>query len=232
MISVNENTSEAKLTFEKPSVTLVDHMGTDCSVVNAARVSFAKEVSEMSEKDEKLIKYLATHKHWTPFAHTSISLRFSAPVFLARQLVKHQVGGVWNEESRRYITDDVSLYMPKEWRKAPTGSIKQGSGEAVSEDIEALCDYFLENLYDYSLEVYNTLLDLGVCPEQARMVLPLGHMTHWIWTGSLYFWARVYHLRADAHAQKDHAPLVADIDEIMTKLFPISWKCLKENYDE
>lgn len=218
------------INVEKPSVEYVEHMGDDCSVVNAARVSFAKEVSELSEGDEKLIKYLAVHKHWSPFAHTAIKLRVANPIFLARQLVKHQVGGVWNEESRRYIHSSVNYYIPEDWRRAPMGSIKQGSGEAFSDPntLESL-EFLVKSHYANCDFVYNKLLEMGVCPEQARMVLPLGSMTHWVWTGSLLFWARVYHLRADSHAQKDLKPFVEQLDAIMSEKFPISWKYLKEN---
>lgn len=216
------------INFEKPSVTYIDHMGDDCAVVNAARVSFAKEVSELSEGDEKLIKYLAEHKHWSPFAHTTIKVRVANPIFLARQLVKHQVGGVWNEESRRYISSDVNYFVPEDWRRAPLGSIKQGSGETFDE-LSAL-DFYqaVGKHYEACDKLYHELLDKGVCPEQARMVLPLGMMTHWVWTGSLLFWARVYHLRADSHAQQDLQPFVKQLDAIMSEHFPISWKYLKK----
>lgn len=216
--------------FEKPSVSYVDHMGDDSSIVNAARVSFNKEIPKgvLGDKDIKLIEYLAKHNHWSPFAHTSITLRVANPIFLARQLVKHQVGGVWNEESRRYVSDDVVYFMPKKWRRAPVASIKQGSGEPLT-NTEAFCK-LVEASYKVCDDTYKTLLAQGVCPEQARMVLPLGAMTHWIWTGSLMFWARVYHLRADEHAQKDLAPFVQSLDEIMNKLYPVGWRCLKENH--
>lgn len=216
------------INVEVPSVEYLDHMGDDCAVVNAARVSFAKEVEELSAADEKLIKYLAEHKHWSPFAHTSVKVRVSNPIFLARQLVKHQVGGVWNEESRRYITDDVYFYLPREWHKAPEGSIKQGSGERL--DNKTASDVLMNVIehYESCENLYKRLLKQGVCPEQARMVLPLGMMTHWVWTGSLLFWARVYHLRSDSHAQKDLQIFVKELDDIMSEKFPISWKYLKQ----
>lgn len=214
------------------TVEYVDHMGTDCSVVNAARVSFAKSVDKMEPKDARLIRYLATHNHWTPFAHTAITLRMAAPIFLARQLSKHQVGGVWNEESRRYITDSVNYYFPKNWRRAPTGSIKQGSGEDVTYSESVALNETLMHYYAWCDETYNELIKSGICPEQARMVLPQGAITHWIWTGSLLFWARVYRLRADAHAQKDLQPITAEIDKIMSELYPISWEALKDCWDK
>lgn len=228
VIKLDLNIHELKFA---PTVEYVDHMGDDTSVVNAARVSFAKEVTEMSDKDEKLIKYLAAHKHWTPFAHTSVTLRMGAPIFLARQLSKHQVGGVWNEESRRYITDNVSFYIPAEWHRAPEGSIKQGSGDTFSNQIAGHFITEVSSVYRHCYDAYKDLLAKGLAPEQARMVLPQGAVTHWIWTGSLMFWARVYHLRADSHAQKDLQPFVEKLDEIMTKLYPISWKYLKEYWN-
>lgn len=215
-----------------PTAEYVDHMGDDTSVVNAARVSFAKEVDKMSDKDEKLIKYLAAHNHWSPFAHTSVTLRVAAPIFLARQLSKHQVGGVWNEESRRYISDNVSFYLPSEWHRAPEGSVKQGSGGSFSGQTAGNFISEVTDAYKYCYDTYKDLLMRGVAPEQARMVLPQGAITHWIWTGSLMFWARVYHLRSDSHAQKDLQPFVQQLDEIMTKLYPISWKYLKEYWNQ
>lgn len=217
------------INFEQPSVKFIEKMGDDRSVVNAARVSFDKEISEFTDRDEKLIKYLAVHKHWSPFAHTTVKLRIANPIFLARQLVKHQVGGVWNEESRRYISDVVKYYMPESFRKKPDGSIKQGSGEVFDDsDYKDICS-IVASIYDVCDAAYRELLDKGVCPEQARMVLPLGSMTHWVWSGSLYFWARVYHLRSDSHAQRDLRIFVEQLDEIMSEHFPVSWKYLKEN---
>ena len=214
--------------LETPSVEYIDHMGSDIAVANAARVSFAKEVSDFTDKEEKLINYLAKHNHWTPFGHQQIKLRITNPIFLARQLVKHQIGGVWNEESRRYISDDPTFYIPKEWHKKPEGHIKQGSGECFD---PVTNNYITKRTLDHyfsCIDLYNDYLDMGMAPEQARMVLPLGTNTHWIWTGSLAFWARVYNLRSDAHAQKDLKPFCEQLDVIMSKLFPCSWKALKE----
>lgn len=218
-----------QIIYEKPSLEYINHMGDDCFVVNAARVSFAKEIDHIEPKDEKLIKYLAEHNHWSPFAHPKVSFRVANPIFLARQLVKHEIGKDWNEESRRYIDDVVKYYLPESIRLRPEGSIKQGSSGEANENTTLAALDIISLSYKYCNIAYKDLLNLGVCPEQARMVLPLGSMTHWIWTGSLYFWARVYNLRSDSHAQKDLEPFVKQLDEHMSKLFPISWKVLTKH---
>ena len=223
-------------------VDYVDHMGSDLSVVNAARVSFDKESDweynlndagvELSEKrldnrDQKLIKYLAEHNHWSPFAHTAVSLRVKAPIFIARQLAKHQVGGAWNEVSRRYVDSDPEFYLPEKWR-AKADSVKQGSGgELKIDDVGDTKNYLDENTEDlnsFCKGYYNWLLHEGVCPEQARMVLPQSMYTEWIWTGSLYFFTNVYNLRSDPHAQKEVQEVAEIIKEVVEPLYPVSWK--------
>ena len=214
-------------------VELLDHMGDDRSVVNAARVSFDKE-SELefdwnwapilSEKDENLIHYLAKHKHWTPFAHTSIKFRVTMPIYVARQLAKHQVGGVVNEISRRYVSTAPVLDVPTKWRKAAE-NVKQGSSdELVNVDQE-----HINQLMDQCLATYDYLIESGVCPEQARAVLPLCCETTWIWTGSLAFFARVCKLRLDSHAQKETRLAAEEIDRLIEPLFPTSWAALMSN---
>lgn len=208
-------------------VDYVDHMGSDLNVVNAARVSFAKEVTEFDEtKDSKLINYLAKHNHWSPLAHTSISIRIKAPIFMARQFVKHQVGLVWNEESRRYINDEPEFYVPKVWREKPENA-KQGSGSVMEKSVvyEKHCKYQAEEC----LKTYNYLLSEGVAPEQARMVLPQNTMTNWIWTGSLVAFARVCKLRLDTHAQVEAWELAAKIADVVGPLYPTSWAALMEH---
>ena len=217
----------------KIQVALVDYMGTDLTVVNAARVSFDKESDwlppntargyVLRPEDVKLIVYLAKHNHWSPFAHTSVQLRVKAPIFVARQLVKHQVGGVWNEVSRLYVNDEPEFYLPELWRGKPVNA-KQGSNGEV--DDQSLCHSELADITERALETYAMLLDNGVAPEQARMVLPLNAMTEWIWTGSLVFWARVCKLRLDAHAQSETADVARLIDPIIASQFPESWKAL------
>jgi thymidylate synthase (FAD) len=212
--------------LSKSQVKYIDHMGTDKSVVNAARVSFDADSSEesFSERDQKLIGYLAKHRHWSPFAHTSIQLKISAPIFVARQLVKHQVGGVWNEVSRRYVSYEPRMFDFESFRGKPQNA-KQGSDGEI--DNPELVEKALE-FYDQSLVFYNSLLEAGVCPEQARMFLPLSSMTDWYWTGSLVFWARVCEQRLDAHAQKETRDIAQQIKDICFELFPVSWGALME----
>ena len=213
-------------------VDYIDHMGDDLSVVNAARVSFDKESEwdygvdgyegHLKQGDAKLISYLATHGHWSPFAHTSISFRFKAPIFVARQLVKHQVGLTWNEVSRRYVDSPPELWWPEKWRKAAE-NVKQGSSdeEFFSKDMDCFC---LNS--ELSLWNYKALIEQGMCPEQARMFLPLNTMTEWIWTGSLYAWARVWKQRTYSTAQKETQDCVKLIGPTMERLFPVSWAAL------
>lgn len=207
-------------------VNVLDKMGGDLSVVNAARVSFAKIKDKFDDKDERLIKYLAEHNHWSPFAHASISFRIKAPIFVARQLVKHQVGLIWNEVSRRYVDYPPELFKPDTWRGRPINS-KQGSDGTV--DLGATVDHNLETTMQSCLILYNTLIDKGVAPEQARMVLPQSMMTEWFWSGSLYAFARVCNLRCKPDVQKETRDICNQISNECSKYFPISWKYLKEN---
>ena len=216
------------------AVTLLDHMGSDLTVANAARVSFDKETLfewdheelclKLSDADARLVKYLARHDHWSPFAHTSVQFRVKAPIFVARQLVKHQVGGVWNEVSRRYVDSEPEFYIPAEWRGRPDGSVKQGSGEPVS--YQLLVEAVVKKTTADALATYNALLSGGIAPEMARMVLPQNTMTEWYWTGSLMFWARVCRQRLDAHAQAESRQVALLVSQHMQKLFPVSWDVL------
>jgi len=224
--------------ISKQSVELVDFMGNDLSVVNAARVSFAKESDweeitesgvftgdvKLSDKDAKLIRYLATNNHWSPFAHNSISLRIKAPIFVARQMVKHQVGLVWNEVSRRYVDDEPEFYFPEVWRGRPKGSVKQGSD--VEKSILLMGYSCPSKVVELALMAYESMLEQGVAPEQARMVLPQNTMTEWIWTGSLMAFARVCKQRLDPHAQLETQEVAKKINDIVEPLFPVSWKAL------
>jgi len=216
------------LKIEPIKVEYVDKMGSDLSVVNAARVSFAKVSSEFSEKDGKLISYLARHGHWTPFAHTAISVRIKAPIFVARQLVKHQVGLTWNEVSRRYVEDEPSFYFPETWRGRPEGSVKQGSSDQPVEHHQRVVDC-VESCTTNALAYYYALLDEGVAPEQARMVLPQNTMTEWIWTGNVMSFARVCKQRLDPHAQKETRDVAVQLQGILLEHFPVSFKALMEN---
>ena len=205
-------------------VEFIDKMGTDLSVVNAARVSYAKFKDKFEDKDEKLIKFLAEHNHWSPFAHASLQFRIKAPVFVARQLVKHQVGLVWNEISRRYVDYTPELYEPKEWRGRPQNS-KQGSDGTVSIDSNEL--HRLDMTMEQCKIIYNSLIGKGIAPEQARMVLPQSMMTEWIWSGTLYAFARVCNLRCAKDTQEETREVANQIHNICKEEFPMSWKHLK-----
>jgi len=222
-------------------VELVDSMGTDLTVVNAARVSFNKEseykLNEMGEqledKDIRLIKYLAAHDHFTPFTHATVTMREKVPLFVARQRFKHTVGFSYNEVSRRYVDEDPEFYKPEEWRGKASDK-KQGSSSEVI-DINPLTVYGRKSMiddYDTVLNrctwVYKRLLQKGVCPEQARMVLPQSMYTEYYVTGSLYAWARAYNLRSKEDAQQEIQEIAKEWDSIMMKLFPESWLALTE----
>jgi len=201
-------------------VELIDYMGSDLSVVNAARVSFAKYHTEFDEKnDTQLINYLAKHNHWSPFGHASMQFHIKAPMFVARQLVKHQVGLVWNEVSRRYVDDEPEFYTPTEWRRAAENK-KQGSSDETIE-------YSVLPAYTFAKQYYENMLDKGVAPEMARMVLPQAMMTEWYWSGTLYAFARVCNLRCKSDAQKETQDVGWKIDEIAKKLFPVSWRAIR-----
>ena len=216
------------------NVDYVDHMGTDLSVVNAARVSMAKqsewcsldgEHNFLGEKDCKLIKYLADHNHWTPFSHPQITLRIKAPIFVARQWFKHMVGITRNETSRRYVDEEPEFYFPEVWRGRPEGSIKQGSSGVASVP-EGRVETVVEDclvLYEYLIHHDN------VAPEQARMVLPQNMMTEWIETASLAAICRACKQRLDPHAQLETREIAERIAEIVAPLFPVSWSALMES---
>lgn len=206
------------------AVTLLDSCGSDLNVVNAARVSFNKEVSgELTDKDAKLINYLAKHKHFSPFNHAFLSFRVKAPIFVARQLVKHKFLP-WNEVSRRYVKDEPEFYFSEVWRKA-ADNVKQGSSdeEVILSDNHAFIAVYT------ALNAYETLLREGVCPEQARMVLPQNTMTEWIWSGTLGAWADMCRLRLDPHTQYETRQVALKIAEQVKYKFPISFKALLEN---
>jgi thymidylate synthase (FAD) len=230
------------------SVELIDHMGSDLSVVNAARVSFHKESDWdldpedgewgphtrkfLNEKDQKLIAYLSKHNHWSPFAHAFLSFRIKAPIFVARQLVKHQVGLAWNEVSRRYVDEEPEFWFPEVWRGKPVNA-KQGSSDSIVtnllvpsgsgwESIKAATEEITRD----ALLLYQDMIEAGVAPEQARMVLPQNTMTEWIWSGSLAAFARVCKLRLDPHAQQETREVAQMINDQVPKEFEHSWKAL------
>lgn len=219
-------------------VTYVNHMGDDLSVVNAARVSFDKRsewenqyevdtlgcVGILKDKDRGLINYLASHGHWTPFGHATITLHMKLPMFVQRQIDKHQVGFVVNEVSRRYVDDEPEFYVPGQWRKRPDASIKQGSSD---EYVKSMRDTWVEAL-NVQTTAYQHLIEDGVAPEMARMVLPMSMYTESWKTGSLYAWANLYNLRIDSHAQKETQEVAKQVGEIIEPLFPVSWKALTQ----
>jgi thymidylate synthase (FAD) len=204
------------------AVEYMDHMGSDLTVVNAARVSFDKEHDEFDYKtDRGLIKYLAQHNHWSPFAHCSVTFRVKAPIFVARQLVKHTVGFSWNEVSRRYVDNMPEFYFPDSWRSRAE-NVKQGSSDT---EVMFLADP-ARVAVSQALSTYVYMLKAGVCPEQARMVLPQNTMTEWIWTGTLYAWARMCQLRLDSHTQAETRVVAQRISDEMASLYPTSWEFL------
>ena len=210
-------------------VTLINSMGTDQTVVDAARVSFAKTADNYTEaQNEKLIQYLARHNHWTPFGHAQATFHIEAPIFVARQLVKHQVGLVWNEVSRRYVDDPPRFFSPSSWRPRSQDK-KQGSDKHdIIPDMRQAWKVYESAIHNIS-KTYGILLEMGVAPEQARMVLPQSMMTEWYWTGSLAAWSRVCRLRVSDDAQAETERIALDISREMKQLFPVSWTALEEN---
>jgi thymidylate synthase (FAD) len=203
-------------------------MGDDITVVNAARVSFGKKSKyectdlvkgkwELTPRDSKLINYLAEHQHKSPFNHAFATFHVKAPVFVARQLVKHEYMP-WNEISRRYVDSEPEFYEPELWRKRSADK-KQGSEGTI--EIDQDC----REVFDCA-RLYTRLLGEGVCPEQARMVLPQSMMTEWYWSGSLYAFAKMCSLRLKEDSQQETREVAMQIDEVMVKAFPVSWKAL------
>lgn len=257
-----------------------DHMGTDLTVVNAARTSFGKEsdwetnadgtyagpVNRLKPADANLIRFLATGfrtkdwntllqnvahsgstfldtgddtdlteillgykksaQHWAPFGHPHMQIRMKLPIFLARQFVKHQIGGTWSEESRRYMSSEPEFWFPKEWHGRPE-DIKQGSDGVIGPQVfqDDLLDR-AEKVAVHALNTYEEMVAAGVAPEEARIVLPLNTMTTVTWTGSLLFWSRVCNQRLDNHAQKAANELAEQIAAIARPIFPVSWAAL------
>ncbi len=236
------------------SVELLEFMGSDLSVVDAARVSFNKRSmlicgedhtprpgkeepfeSYLGDADVKLIKYLAKHKHWTPFAHPQISMRFKTPIPIRTQLDKTRVGMalhedgdlVMNEISRRYVAYAPEVYTPF-WRKKPEGSMKQGSSDVFDAHLSGTLDEEYLCAVKPCIATYERFIAMGVAPEQARFVLPQGVYTEFIWTGSLSAWARVYNLRSDPHAQWESREYADAVGKIVQPLFPVSWEVLTQ----
>lgn len=233
-------------------VELLDYMGDDLAVANAARVSFNKDsdweypcqfpevdyenpesgfylnelygYQRLKQADEKLINYLAKHDHWTPFAHTALKFRVAAPVPIRTQCFKHKIGMVENEESRRYISTTPEIYVPEFFRSKPEGSVKQGSA-GKHPDNELLISVYKQCTQN-SVDLYESMLKRGVCPEQARFVLPQGAIVNWIWTGNLVSFANFYLKRTDSHAQKEVQEVAYQVGKLVEGIFPVSWKAL------
>lgn len=206
-------------------VELIDSAGGDLSVVNSARVSFNKESKEITGQDERLIHYLAKHYHDTPFRHNHVQLRCSAPLFLARQLMKHQAGLTWNEESRRYVDDTPAFYVPSGWRTRPEDSIKQGSGKRHYKS--PMWQRYVEEHVRESVELYRDMLADNVAPEMARMVLPQNMMVNFIWSGNLLAFFHVYKLRSGEGAQEEAKEFAEMLKAAIEPEFDISWKALE-----
>ncbi len=223
-------------------VDYISHMGDDLMVVNAARVSMEKQrtefllhgdprIPEGESGDDRLVKFLAKHNHWTPFSHPQICLRVTVPIFIANQLKRHVVGLTLNEVSRRYVDTPPEFFTPDKWRARPDKSIKQGSSD---QEIVTLPQNIYgaspKEAYDWlirqCLDTYNRFIDAGICPEQARMCLPLSMMTSYYWTGSLAAYARICKQRLDAHAQRETQWVAEQIRDVIAPLFPYSWAAL------
>lgn len=247
--------TERTIALADIDVKFIDKMGSDARVRNAAYASFGRWLPEDEFKEKGLIEYLATglpkeerddwekqakaHTHWTTLAHCQLTVICKAPIFLARQLVKHQVGLVWNEESRRYIKSDIELYIPKEFHKAPANA-KQGASKEVHKEyvwtewggkrprdgVDRGVEDVVEIISTQAVEAYYDMLDAGVAPEEARMVLPLNSMTNWVWTGSLVAFNRVYQQRIDSHAQLAAQDFSHKLGAILYEHFPVSMEAL------
>jgi thymidylate synthase (FAD) len=246
----------------KMQVTYLDHLGSDLTVVNAARVSFNKrstltieEYSEwgdhpvfgyikmgkerevLKEADQKLIKYLASHHHWLPFRHPTVSFHCKAPIFVARQAGKHQVGMTWSEVSRRYVDDPPEFYTPEVWRKRADDKKQGSTDEPVTELVPLLGTYSsytpeenYEDVVSFTSDIYSNMLESGVAPEQARMVLPQSMYTEWVWTGSLLSWAHFVKQRTYPDAQKEIQEFASLFIPTLEGLYPHSWSALMDFY--
>ena len=206
-------------------VELIESAGGDLSIVNSARVSFAKEVKEMTGNDERLIRYLAKHRHDTPFRHNFIQLRCSVPVFLARQLMKHQAGLTWNEVSRRYVDTLPDFHYPDKWRKRPEDGIKQGSGSG--HPFSPRWSRFYEDHIEQCCDLYRDMLRDGIAPEMARMVLPQSMMVDFIWSGNLLAFFHVYSLRSGEGAQVEAREFAELLKAAVEPEFSTGWAALE-----
>lgn len=230
------------------NVEYVEHMGSDLTVANAARVSFNKQstwdieshqedidpdtrtvshlpVHILKKGDKKLIEFLARENHWTPFGHCFLQFRIKAPIFVARQLGKHQVGLVWNEISRRYVDSDPEFYFPEKWRKKNPDK-KQGSYEDEFVELTFSEECQPKAVVNMCRELYHAMVDMQICAEQARMILPQNMYTEWYWSGSLYAFSRICNLRLKKDTQKETREIAQCIYNVMKEHFPVSTQVL------
>ncbi len=210
----------------KGYVELLEKFGDDLTVVNAARVSFAKESKEFTEQDGKLIRYLAKHQHVTPFFHPQLRFRIKMPIFVAREWFRHQIGFARNEVSRRYVDAPPECYIPEpEAIRARDPKLKQGSKSEPVEQSHAAYE-MISCATEMAMTEYKSLLEIGVAPEVARMVLPQSMYTEFIETGSLAAYARLCALRLDPTAQKEIREYATAVDKLLRDVFPVSWPAL------
>lgn len=244
-------------------VEYMDHSGSDLLVCNAARASFGKEsewdisgyeevvdeesrvveyhpIKALKERDKKLIHFLAREKHVLPFRHPTITLRCQAPIFVARQLGKHQVGMSWSEESRRYVDDAPEFFWPDKWRKR-ADNVKQGSSDEPSEYMHdekygggnwnTINEYVQDEVIGTVVKMYEDMIAKGVAPEQARMILPQNMMITWVWTGTLLSWHHMLQLRLAPDTQKETRDFAKMVQDILMPLFPVSMEALRNSYE-
>lgn len=225
--------------LDKGYVRLVDALGSDLTVVNAARVSYAKESLELTNSDRKLIEYLAKNDHTSPFRHAVMQFEVYAPLMVARQWWKYIIGSThqegtgdslnaWNESSRRYVTEEPIFYIPEkdQWRSKPENS-KQGSGPIIEWELGEKYTEKLINLVEEGLNLYNKAMEDGICAEQARLFLPAyGMYVRWYWTASLQSVAHFIHQRINHDAQKEIQEYAKAILQLATERFPVSLEAI------
>ena len=210
--------------FEDCKVELLETFGNDLTVVNAARVSLGKYVDEFTDRDAKLIKYLADHEHTSPFFHPQLRFRLKMPIWMAREWFRHTIGFSRNEVSRRYVDDPPTFHIPNFRTRAPNK--KQGSNDDIHPENDSLHELMILNCQE-AVSTYNIMLKNNVAPEQARMVLPQNMMTEFIETGSLAAYARLCHLRMGPDAQAEIRVVAGQVSELIKKKFPVSWEALR-----
>jgi thymidylate synthase (FAD) len=223
--------------LDRGYVRLVDTLGNDLSVVNAARVSYDKESSEFSERDEKLLSFLWREKHTSPFRHAAVTFEIYAPLMVARQWWKYAVSSThvddqngWNESSRRYITEDEEFYIPKmdEWRSAPENS-KQGSGKPIESSLGQYMTHELIDYINFGKALYEKALRENVAPEQARLFLPAyGMYVRWRWTVSLHGILNFLDQRLEHDAQSEIRDYAVAVKELIKDIFPITMKVIEK----